>query len=381
MPKERLTEDRKLQIEQIYKDLRRHNFYTVLGVDSGACRTDIRAAYFAISKLCHPDNYVEDDLGEHKMYMEKVFQACSKAYDVLSNARKRGRYDEYLAKKADTAEYATNVLRQHPESGVGEPAQETGSSTSMPPASTAVGQGEIPMPAGPFPVQGVAGQARQTLFTSQASRPVPQSAPDSCRIEAHESRRREWRQSSAKRGLLGVIGNVKAQERFQRGQSWVVKAQKALEEGEVLNSLNALRMAVNLDSENAEAKKLLDEVMLSASGELALRYVEQARAELDFGEKQLAQASIMKALEFSPTRPDLLATAARVLLETDGDMHRAYECAQRASQADPKSARNMLLMGKILLKAGLDMRARSVLARAVEMDPKLEEAREILARL
>ena len=112
MAKEHLTEDRKQQLEDLYNNLHRHNFYTILDVDPAADRAAIRKAYFSVSKLCHPDNYAEKDLGPHLAYMEKIFQACSKAYDVLGNANKRQRYDAYLEKKKDTATYATNVMQQ-----------------------------------------------------------------------------------------------------------------------------------------------------------------------------------------------------------------------------------------------------------------------------
>lgn len=194
-------------------------------------------------------------------------------------------------------------------------------------------------------------------------------------------RRAAWRQSAAKRGLLGALGNVENMEGARRGKSWLLQARKAHDEGETLSAISALRMAVDADPDNEEARDLMKVVMDGASDELGQRYFEQARAEFEFGEHQLAKASVARALEFSPDRPDVLLVAAKVLLETDVDMHKAYEHAQRATQADPRNAQAHLVLGKVLLKAGLNTRAKSVLMKAVELNPKLTEAETILAGL
>jgi tetratricopeptide (TPR) repeat protein len=170
-------------------------------------------------------------------------------------------------------------------------------------------------------------------------------------------------------------------EGARRGKSWLLQARKAHDEGETLSAISALRMAVDADPDNEEARDLMKVVMDGASDELGQRYFEQARAEFEFGEHQLAKASVARALEFSPDRPDVLLVAAKVLLETDVDMHKAYEHAQRATQADPRNAQAHLVLGKVLLKAGLNTRAKSVLMKAVELNPKLTEAETILAGL
>jgi curved DNA-binding protein CbpA len=382
MAKERLTEERKQQLEELYSSLHRHNFYTILDVTPDADRGTIRKAYFSLSKLCHPDNYAEKDLGSYIGYMEKIFQACSKAYDVLGNEKKRERYDEYLEKKKSTAEYATNVMQQEAslaralEEAARKRAEASESVTMRPPDAVEVP--EQPAPAPPPP-------------SDSAPRPVPSPAPrpsvprdsrlDPARREEHERRRRSWTRDSARRRLMGAVGGVRAVEAADRGGNWVAEARKAHEGGETLSAINALRMALDMNPKNTEAKKLLDELMMEASGELGQRYYEQAMSEIEFGETSVALASVEKAVKLCPDRPAYLALAAKVILDADGDLHRAYDFAQKAAQQEPRTASHQLLLGKILLKAGLPARARSALTKASELNPRLKEVKGLLAKL
>lgn len=61
--------------------------YTVLGVARDASEAQVRSAYRKLAKTHHPDLNPGDKAAEEK------FKAISGAYDILSDAEKRGRYD------------------------------------------------------------------------------------------------------------------------------------------------------------------------------------------------------------------------------------------------------------------------------------------------
>ncbi|MBW2262410.1 MAG: DnaJ domain-containing protein [Deltaproteobacteria bacterium] len=383
MAKEHLTEARKQQLEELCNNLHRHNFYTILVVEADADRPTIRKAYFALSKLCHPDNYVDKDMGRYLSYMEKIFQACSKAYDVLGNANKRQRYDAYLEKKKDTANYATNVLQQEADLSK---ALEAAAKKRAEASQVQDPQGPPPVqvpeqPPGPTSPSPPPADSKPVSSAPPAASPRARTHQDAETRKRHDSRRRSWTRDSAKRRLLGTVGTAPARMNEQKGRSWVTEARKAQEEGETLSAINALRMAIDVDPGNEEAKKLLEEVMSTASGELGQRYYEMARSELEFGEMNPAIVSIEKAVNLCPETPAYLALAANVLLKSDGDLHKAYDYAQRAAVKETRSASHQLLLGKILMKAGLQARARGALGKAVELDPKLKEARSLLSSL
>lgn len=71
--------------------------YELLGVAPNAGRAEIRAAYFELARVFHPDSLFGKELGSFKLKMEIVFRRLAEAYEVLRRENKRAEYDEYLA--------------------------------------------------------------------------------------------------------------------------------------------------------------------------------------------------------------------------------------------------------------------------------------------
>ena len=64
------------------------DFYDVLGVADGASKEEIKKAYRKLARQYHPD--VNKDHGA-----EDKFKEIQRAYEVLSDDRKRNMYDTY----------------------------------------------------------------------------------------------------------------------------------------------------------------------------------------------------------------------------------------------------------------------------------------------
>ena len=67
----------------------KRDYYEVLGVDKGASADDIKKAYRKLAMKYHPDRKPGDKSAEEK------FKEVGEAYEVLSDADKRSRYDSY----------------------------------------------------------------------------------------------------------------------------------------------------------------------------------------------------------------------------------------------------------------------------------------------
>ena len=67
------------------------DYYEVLGLDRGASTQDIKKAYRKLAHKYHPDKNAGDQSAEDQ------FKRVTEAYEVLSDADKRKRYDRYGA--------------------------------------------------------------------------------------------------------------------------------------------------------------------------------------------------------------------------------------------------------------------------------------------
>jgi molecular chaperone DnaJ len=67
----------------------KRDFYEILGVARSASETEIKKAYRQLALKYHPDKNPDDKEAEEK------FKEAAEAYDVLSSAEKRQRYDQF----------------------------------------------------------------------------------------------------------------------------------------------------------------------------------------------------------------------------------------------------------------------------------------------
>mgnify|MGYP000400645070 CR=1 FL=1 len=67
----------------------KRDYYEVLGVSKNATEAEIKKAYRKLALKYHPDKNHDDAAAEDK------FKEAAEAYEILSNAEKKQRYDQY----------------------------------------------------------------------------------------------------------------------------------------------------------------------------------------------------------------------------------------------------------------------------------------------
>ena len=67
----------------------KRDYYEVLGVSKDASEQEIKKAYRKLALKYHPDKNPDDPSSEEK------FKEAAEAYDVLSNADKKSKYDQF----------------------------------------------------------------------------------------------------------------------------------------------------------------------------------------------------------------------------------------------------------------------------------------------
>jgi DnaJ family protein C protein 7 len=85
----RLLDAAKLEL----KKSQRKDYYKILGIDRAASEDEIKRAYKKRALVHHPDRHANATEDE-KREQEKKFKEVGEAYNILSDARKRSRYDQ-----------------------------------------------------------------------------------------------------------------------------------------------------------------------------------------------------------------------------------------------------------------------------------------------
>ena len=93
------------------------DYYKILGVDKKASEDEIKKAYRKLARKLHPD------LNPNDKDAHKKFQQVNEANEVLSDAEKRKKYDQYGKdwQHADQFEQQRQSQRQSPFSSEGQP--------------------------------------------------------------------------------------------------------------------------------------------------------------------------------------------------------------------------------------------------------------------
>lgn len=91
-----LTDEQKQVVLYVHYHLRRVTYYQLFDVAKDARRSEIKSAYFQLSKAFHPDRWFRKDVGEFADRIEDIFKWLNRAYAVLSSPKKRKGYDRLL---------------------------------------------------------------------------------------------------------------------------------------------------------------------------------------------------------------------------------------------------------------------------------------------
>lgn len=75
------------------ENLERMDYYQLLEVTSAATQDEIKKSYFRLARKFHPDHFDREPPREIKGVIDQVFDAISKAYQVLGDEKKRADYD------------------------------------------------------------------------------------------------------------------------------------------------------------------------------------------------------------------------------------------------------------------------------------------------
>ncbi len=381
------------KILQTFKRADRLNHYELLGVATDADRTDIRKAYFALSKTFHPDSYYGKRLGSFKAQMEVIFRKVTDAYEVVGRQQKREAYDRYL-KRSMLASAAEEKI-----SRVEERAQAMSEAlTRAPIAERQAGPVDAEAPSGDSqpskapakkPISVVPGtqahermqRKRELLEKKLGGRPMRpskrggsvRSMPSPTATVGPKTALRELTRSLKQ--TAGLTGGV------DRAEHHIETARMAEAKGDLAAAATALRMAITLDSSRSDIQEQYRRVNSHLRVQLLDIHREQATYEEDNNLWAAASISWAKVAEAAPEDPIAPRRAARALLSAGGDLRKARDFAQRGLDLAPDSLEARLLLARIYIQAGMDNSAAKELDEAAKLDPGHEMVKNLREQL
>ena len=109
----------------IFREKQGH--YEILGVTPHATQADVKAAYYRLSKLHHPDTQLQQQQNEaeSKRQNQEKFSEINEAYSILGNVLLRRRYDRGILGPRDTAESVKKEAAVRTDSEVFRPPTDT----------------------------------------------------------------------------------------------------------------------------------------------------------------------------------------------------------------------------------------------------------------
>lgn len=365
------------------------NHYELLGVAIDADRGEIRKAYFALSKVFHPDAYFGKHLGSFKPKMEHVFRKMTDAYEALGRPKKREAYDRYLKQSlmASAAEQQMNRVEERAE--------------ALTKALTKAPTNERPMPSD----DRSSGRDAPSASPAGASRLVPGSPEHERMLRKRELLERRLKGRSmrppsqrpvrttprptAEIGKKAALRDLTRSLRqtavltggVDRAQHHLEAARLAEAEGDLAAAATALRMALALDSSRTDVQEDYRRVNSRLRIQLLDIHREQARYEEENGLWAAASISWAKVADASPDDPVAPRRAAKALLSAGGDLRKARDFALRSLEITPDSLDTRLILARIYLEAGMQNSAAKELDEAAKLDPKHEMVKNLRKQL
>ncbi len=168
--------------------------------------------------------------------------------------------------------------------------------------------------------------------------------------------------------------------RAGRVQEFVRRGKEAFAEGKFNAAANDLTLAQGLDPRNPEVAALAAEARRKAGATRANDLFEKGLGAEVVGNWTSALARYREALESDPAHVRAAAHGARAAIAL-GDVATARALAEAAMKAGPRTGIAHEALGLVLDAEGSKREAKKALEKALELDPRLDNAKERLKKL
>jgi curved DNA-binding protein CbpA len=191
--------------------------------------------------------------------------------------------------------------------------------------------------------------------------------------EKLDKRRRE-RMKRMLKGSPILKSKKKAQQHFQDALNYQSS-------GETARAANCIKLALALDPNNQEFKKLAEQVEPKAAEIRAEKDFKQGQIEESMGRQEDALAYYLRAIDANSNDAASLHKAANILLEMKRDLHKAVSYCRQALALEPDNVKCLLTLSDIYQALGMHKNAVRELMKYVDNNPFDEIAVDKLKEL
>ncbi|HLL55661.1 MAG TPA: DnaJ domain-containing protein [Myxococcaceae bacterium] len=161
----------------------------------------------------------------------------------------------------------------------------------------------------------------------------------------------------------------------------MAEAKAAIDKGDFDRAVSHLTTLTRVDPRNKDAPTLLRDVRRKQEIARGQREIDEAkRAELE-GDYARAALAYKAASNGDPQNALAAAKAAQLMIRMGEDAKQAKPFAQRAVDLEPNNPSYRVLLGRILLEAGLKRLAKKEYEKALALEPGNAEAKEQVRKL
>jgi tetratricopeptide (TPR) repeat protein len=374
------------------------NLFELFGVSPESDIKTIRKAFFAQSKIYHPDRYFGKKLGPYADMLHEIFKQMNAGYKMLCDKQKLADYRQMVVQQMEQERLARQV-EQQAAAEEAEERRQTGEHLAEEENDGTAGQYQQirrpHRPAADPPRQQPEPRPRSSgAFRSHRAKalmdlvghkrpperpasPAPSAAPPPPTDLPTDPARQKRRQTDHKIRAARVTGVLFS--RAKKARQFFAQGKAQLDRGQYLAATASLRLARTYSPEEKEYAEAYELASAKARELTAENHFKRGMMEESVGRFEAAAASFLEAAEQLP-KPLYLVKAAEAMLWTHAgdDLIKAKEYVTRAVQADPNSVDIRITAARVYRAAGMKRNARRELQQALKIEPNNPEAKELL---
>lgn len=411
------------QLSEMVVAIDQEDFYELLSVARSATKSEIKAAYFELVNVFHPDKFFGQIDTQEKAQLEKVFMALTDAHDTLTRSAKRRAYDAELPPTASSSHADTkqrkplapssrqkvdsviesspqpsSSRREHNVSVITRSASGTGSgSPQVPPAPGSSLKTHEVRPS----IDGQAsGERLASLPETMRSkvRPTttdhkPSHVSDATRAAAARRLMGSLRPSARRRSAPGTTLettpvstpsypgiNLRGFEPPSSSRRHLIAADRAEANGDLVAACNYIRLALNLNPRDPQLAERLKRLEAEADVHLADEYLTRAKQNAQLGEWGQA-AELYARAGRGKADATLHHKAAECSLRADTGLRQTTEHIKAAIALEPENPDLHLFLAQIYAQAGMRSSALTELNKAQQLNPEDDTIKDWLTRV